>query len=621
MKFLLTKVSTIAALLFIIPKIDATIYNPINGYIEKQNKACTETSLATYTISDQETCRFYCMYTYSCMVFHVDPISGSDSSSCKLYSKCTEVDVSGSKLFRKYKKPHMGYSTWNIYYKSTTEALIKEQVELMKQLNLRQAGYNVVHLDGACTFKNLVTGSATSTNVCTADKDCYVQRNSSGYLVDPDTCITSGMNAYVDWLHSEGYKVSWYTAGGFRSCNDHYYRSKGKSAWERDVRRDIERYKEWGIDILKIDQCGNAQDGYSDHGDTIKYWKQQTLAIYPEMEIENCKFKCNSINYRDGTVNNNVWESFCPYVAEYHRSFIDIRPWADRIFKTALAVSKSLHLASPENGWAYGDALEVCNYDFLSNPYVPNQAGYDGIGMTPELEKAHFGIWIVTSQPLFISTDLRKCSNEMLDLLRNEQLININQWYSGDAGSREGKTVNGRSLSIWKKTIDTGYDILFNYLIVDETESDPSEAFDTTTILNTECADRTTEFVFWNTGQKMFRSVFVQCIINYRTASPSKSPISKEPTISPSGSPTVFHTTTQPTVFQTRSPTVLQSSNEPTNVPTAAPTDFQITQFPTADLYIFPEAPSLRQQQESTPKKALAGSLIVIGLVLVLMYI
>lgn len=57
-------------------------------------------------------------------------------------------------------------------------------------------------------------------------------------------------------------------------------------------------------------------------------------------------------------------------------------------------------------------------------------------------------------------------------------------------------------MSIWKKTIDTGYDILFNYLIVDETESDPSEAFDTTTILNTECADRTTEFVFWNTGQK-----------------------------------------------------------------------------------------------------------------------
>lgn len=50
-----------------------------------------------------------------------------------------------------------------------------------------------------------------------------------------------------------------------------------------------------------------------------------------------------------------------------------------------------------------------------------------GNGMSIEEEKTHFAMWCMMSTPLMIGCDLTKISDSTLEILKNEELIAINQ--------------------------------------------------------------------------------------------------------------------------------------------------------------------------------------------------
>ena len=50
-----------------------------------------------------------------------------------------------------------------------------------------------------------------------------------------------------------------------------------------------------------------------------------------------------------------------------------------------------------------------------------------GRGLKPEEEETHFGMWCIMSSPLLIGCDLTRIPEESLKLLRNEELIALNQ--------------------------------------------------------------------------------------------------------------------------------------------------------------------------------------------------
>ena len=50
-----------------------------------------------------------------------------------------------------------------------------------------------------------------------------------------------------------------------------------------------------------------------------------------------------------------------------------------------------------------------------------------GNGLTPTEEKAHFIMWCMLSTPLIIGCDLTEISDETLELLKNRELIALDQ--------------------------------------------------------------------------------------------------------------------------------------------------------------------------------------------------
>ena len=48
-------------------------------------------------------------------------------------------------------------------------------------------------------------------------------------------------------------------------------------------------------------------------------------------------------------------------------------------------------------------------------------------GLTLEEEKTHFSLWSMSKAPLIIGCDLIKINNNSLQILKNEEIIAINQ--------------------------------------------------------------------------------------------------------------------------------------------------------------------------------------------------
>ena len=74
-------------------------------------------------------------------------------------------------------------------------------------------------------------------------------------------------------------------------------------------------------------------------------------------------------------------------------------------------VSKNLYLSAFARGGHYNDMdiLEI------------------GRGLTPEEEETHFGLWCIMSSPLIIGCDLTAVPENSLNLLKNSELIALNQ--------------------------------------------------------------------------------------------------------------------------------------------------------------------------------------------------
>jgi hypothetical protein len=67
-------------------------------------------------------------------------------------------------------------------------------------------------------------------------------------------------------------------------------------------------------------------------------------------------------------------------------------------------------------------------------------------GLSHEQEKAQFGIWAMVAAPLIMSNDLRNIRNSSLNLLKNKEIIAVNQ----DPLGKQGQMLFGvSSLCYW----------------------------------------------------------------------------------------------------------------------------------------------------------------------------
>lgn len=273
-------------------------------------------------------------------------------------------------------KPIMGWSSWNTYHVNISDSLIMRQADALIRLGLKDAGYNHVNIDDGF----------------------FGHRDSQGTMHPHEGRFPRGMKPVADYIHSLGMKAGIYTDAGTNTCgsrydNDRNGRGAGIYGHERQDARLY--FRDWGFDFVKIDYCGAGQELELDEQ---KRYTEIARAIKAEAN-------------KDVAINICRWTfpgTWAADIAASWRISPDIRPrWSS--VKNIIELNAYLAAYCHDGHFNDMDMLEI------------------GRGLTASEEEVHFAMWCMMASPLLIGCDLEKIPASSLTLLKNSELIAIDQ--------------------------------------------------------------------------------------------------------------------------------------------------------------------------------------------------
>ena len=282
-----------------------------------------------------------------------------------------------SNVYRK--TPIMGWASWNAFRTHISEELIKEQADALVSTGLKDCGYTYLNMDDGF----------------------FGGRNENGKLQFHKERFPNGIKVIADYVHSLGLNAGIYSEGGDKTCG-FYYDNEGENGNDVGLynheEEDLKLYlEEYGFDFIKVDWCGGLRLGLDEEEQYTKIGKIID-------EIRQRTGRCIVYNICR-------WQfpgTWAVKIADSWRTGADIAPVFESILFQIDAIKPLAKYCSPGH---------VNDLDMMQI----------GNGLSLEQEKTHFAMWCMMSTPLMIGCDLTKISEETLEILKNRELIEINQ--------------------------------------------------------------------------------------------------------------------------------------------------------------------------------------------------
>ena len=311
--------------------------------------------------------------------------------------------------------PTMGWSSWNTFELQISESIIKGQADAIVSKGLSAVGYNHINID-----------------------DGYFggRDKTTGKLKIHPTRFPNGLQPVVDYIHKKGLKAGIYSDGGHNTCGSYHGGDNdgvGVGLYEHDQQDCNMFFKDLGFDFIKVDFCGGAV-GHNNEN-LILNEKQRYTAI--AKAIKN-------------TGRNDVRMNICRWAypgtwaddaAFSWRTTQDINPSWDSV-KDILAQNLYMSAYCSKGHYNDMDMLEV------------GVTKWGNTKLTNEEAKTHFGMWCIMNSPLLIGCNMKDLNSTNLNLLKNTELIALNQ----DTLYQQAylaKKVNGCYIMV--KDIETAY--------------------------------------------------------------------------------------------------------------------------------------------------------------------
>ena len=283
--------------------------------------------------------------------------------------------------------PTMGWSSWNTFALDISESVIKGQADAMVSKGLAKVGYDHINIDDGY----------------------FGKRNAeTGQLQIHPTRFPNGLKPVVDYIHSKGLKAGIYSDGGYDTCGSYHggdTNGVGVRLYGHDQQDCNFFFKDMGFDFIKVDFCGgdpvhnkdnldlNEQERYTAIANAIKNTGRT------DVRMNICRWAY------PGTWVNEAGFSW--------RTTGDIYPSWDSV-KGILAENLYMSAYSSKGHYNDMDMLEVGVNKW-------------GSSLTAAEARTHFGMWCIMNSPLLIGCDMRNLSTTNLNLLKNEELIALNQ--------------------------------------------------------------------------------------------------------------------------------------------------------------------------------------------------
>lgn len=289
---------------------------------------------------------------------------------------CISISPFANAQQKQMDPPLMGWSSWNTYRINIDESLIKKQTDAMVNQGLKDAGYLFINVDDGF----------------------FGHRDEEGNLQTHPQRFPNGMKVIADYIHSKGLKAGIYSDAGSNTCgslwdNDPNGKAVGLYGHER---RDADLFfNQWGYDFIKIDYCGAGQQLDLDEQ------KRYTEIVEAIRETAN----------RPVSINICRWAYPGTWVKDLSRSWRISPDISANWGSVKFIIGKNLYLSAFAGDGHYNDMdmLEI------------------GRGLSQNEEEVHFGMWCIMSSPLLIGCDLTTIPEASLALLKNPELIALNQ--------------------------------------------------------------------------------------------------------------------------------------------------------------------------------------------------
>lgn len=204
----------------------------------------------------------------------------------------------------------------------------------------------------------------------------------------------------MEWLavqiHNLGLRLGVYSDAGNYTCDER----PGSLGFEKV---DADTYAKWGIDYLKYDNCWN-----DDISPKIRYPIMRDALNKSGRHIffSMCEWGVE-----------DPWK-WAKNVGNSWRTTGDIQDFWDS-FVNILDQNAPLYKYAGPGGWNDPDMLEVGNGGMTHNEY-----------------QCEFALWALMKAPLLIGCDVTRIDKGSLEILKNEEIIAINQDPLGIQGRR-----------------------------------------------------------------------------------------------------------------------------------------------------------------------------------------
>ena len=312
-------------------------------------------------------------------------------------------------------RPVMGYNTWYHFRTSITESAVVRQAELLVSSGLAAAGYNCVNLD---------------------DGWMAAQRAANGELTGDAAKFPRGMPWLADQVHALGLRFGLYTAIGARTCQSL------PGSWGH-YDQDARTFASWGVDFVKVDDCGGLPPGTSVEALT-EHFRQfgACLRQHNPDVVYSQELPIHQIGKPSFRSSVRASAEFAHMWRVAHDESPLSHDYASAMILGHLAAVRDLHSFAGPGHWN--------DLDMVAPAYPES-------GWTLADLRNQLSVWAMEASPLLISADIGALPPDALAALRNPHMIAIDQ--SGEQCSTA--VMNGPVEALMKPDPEGGTAVLF----------------------------------------------------------------------------------------------------------------------------------------------------------------
>ncbi|MGA5300043.1 cellulose binding domain-containing protein [Nucisporomicrobium flavum] len=283
--------------------------------------------------------------------------------------------------------PPMGWNSWNTFGCNINETLIRQMADAIVSSGMSDLGYKYVVVD-----------------------DCWFNpnRDSSGNLQGDPSRFPSGMKSLGDYLHAKGLKFGLYEVPGTKTCAQGTGGYPGATGSQGHEAQDARQFASWGVDYLKYDYCSGSGT-INDQVATFAKMRDALAATGRPIvySINPNSFHCCTGPQRNWGDVANLWRTTEDITNKWDTGNTNGYPMGIQNI-----VNVTVPLAGNARPGAFND---------------PDMMEVGRGGLTDTEQRSHFALWAMMASPLIAGNDIRSMSSATQTILKNANLVAINQ--------------------------------------------------------------------------------------------------------------------------------------------------------------------------------------------------